>query len=251
MIPIFRSHFSYGKSILNIDSKDYYKINKSSPENIFSICVHHGLTDLYLADSSMGGFVQAYKISQKLGIKLHFGYQLICCDDVNDKSESSLRSESKVIVWLKNGSAYSDLCSFYTESNVRNFYYVARCDYRSLTQLSPDNFLITVPFYNSFIHKNLLLNGKCVPDWNGRSVGMHIENHSLPFDGILKSGVEKYLANAIHFRVDSHSVFYYKRDDILPYQARRCIHERTTLNEPRLDHFGSDEFGFDSFLEKI
>lgn len=245
MIPIFKSHHSYGRSILTIE--DESDIVPGSPVSIIAICKKHNIKDLYLNESSMSGFMQVNKHCTKNNINLRFGYELICCRDIYDKTEESLKTESKVVVWLKDGGGYADLCKFYTHSNTDGYYNYARCDYQSLAALNRDYFSISIPFYDSFIHKNILESGKCVPEFGDMELTFHIENHNLPFDFIIKDALLKYIEKSNHKTVDSHRIYYYSDLDADAYQVFRCINNRSRLSKPDLEHFCSREFSFESF----
>jgi DNA polymerase III alpha subunit len=245
MIPIFKSHHSYGRSILTIE--DEPDIISGKPVSIIAICKKHGIKDLYLAESSMSGFAQVNKHCIKNDLNLRFGYELICCRDNSDKTDESPRTESKVIVWLKDGGGYADLCKFYTQSNTDGFHNYARCDYKSLSSLNRDYFSVSIPFYDSFIHKNILGDGKCVPEFGDMELTFHIENHNLPFDFIIKDAVLKYIEGSGHKTIDSHKILYYNNSDAEAYQIFRCISNRSKLSKPDLEHFCSREFSFESF----
>ena len=249
MIPIFKSHYSYGRSILTIE--DEKEIKDGQPVSIVAICATHNLKEVYLAETSMGGFYKSHKVFAKNNINLRFGYQVVCCRDIYDKTEESKLTESKVIVWLRDGGGYADLCRFYTKCNTDGFYYTGRCDYKMLEDLSPDLLEVSIPFYDSFIHNNILESHRCTPEFGNRQLSFHIEDHNLPFDPIIKNGVLKYIGGSAHKIIDSHSVYYYNNDDINAYQVFRCINNRSKFTKPDLNHFGSDEFSFESYLDKI
>ena len=66
MIPLFKSHYSVGKSILTF-SKDS---EEESADGIFSIAQEYGLDKIFLVEDSLIGFLEAYNISKSLGIQL-------------------------------------------------------------------------------------------------------------------------------------------------------------------------------------
>ena len=87
MLPLFKSHFSIGKSILTLDDPSKQKEGKS--DSIFSIAKDNNLKELVLVEDSLTGFMQAKKISDSMGIKLIFGLRLDMCENatINPKEE--------------------------------------------------------------------------------------------------------------------------------------------------------------------
>ena len=56
MVPIFKSTFSIGKSILTLDDTE----KDGGPDSILSICEEHKIKNLILVEDSMTGFVTAH-----------------------------------------------------------------------------------------------------------------------------------------------------------------------------------------------
>ena len=75
IIPLFKSHYSVGKSILTLEKAT--EITDSSPISIFSIAKKHGLKEITLVEDSISGFIQAYSYAKDMGIKLIFGLQIL------------------------------------------------------------------------------------------------------------------------------------------------------------------------------
>ena len=96
VIPLFKSHYSVGKSILTLEKAA--EITDSSPISIFSIAKTHNLKEITLVEDSISGFIQAYSYAKDMGIKLIFGLRVTIIEDITDKSEASLKKESKIII---------------------------------------------------------------------------------------------------------------------------------------------------------
>lgn len=244
------SHYSIGKSILLCDNAK--KLDHSKPVSIFSLAKEYKLSEVYLADSTFIGFIEAYKASQDCKIPLRFGIKLVVCADSTKKDEESLDTEHKIIVWLKNSNAYKDAIKIYSKACSKdNFYYVPRIDLKTLNSMWTSNLqLMTCP-YDNFIHNNIFKNKKCFPEWDNIVPILSFADMELPFDSYLIKNIKNY-AQSNKFEIQEvHPIYYSNRNDILAYQVFRTSHERTTINKPNLDHFSSAEFCFESYLEKI
>ena len=74
MIPLFKSHYSIGKSVLTL--KDPSKTQDDGPDSIFKIALANNLDKIVLVEDSLIGFFEAYKMAQSLNIDLIFGLRL-------------------------------------------------------------------------------------------------------------------------------------------------------------------------------
>ena len=61
MIPVFKSTYSIGKSILTLDDSD----KEGGPDSIFTICEENDIKLLVLVEDSMTGFVTAHNKCKK------------------------------------------------------------------------------------------------------------------------------------------------------------------------------------------
>ena len=245
IIPLFKSHYSVGKSILTLEKAT--EITDSSPISIFSIAKKHGLKEITLVEDSISGFIQAYSYAKDMGIKLIFGLRVTITEDISDKSEASLKKESKIIIFPKNNAGYKKLIKLSTIASSTGFYYVPRLDYTTLKDNFDDNLMIAIPFYDSFLFNNSLYGHLCVPDLSFFKHVFFVEEKSLPFDHIILDKVNLYAKNKYEIQ-KTQIVFYYEREDFLAYLTFRCINNRTNLNKPNLEHMSSDTFCFESYL---
>ena len=69
IIPIFKSHYSLGRSILTLNAPKEVEENESS-DSVFDICEDAGIKEMYLVDDNMAGFLEAYTNAESLKIKL-------------------------------------------------------------------------------------------------------------------------------------------------------------------------------------
>lgn len=247
-IPLFKSHYSLGKSILTLAKSG--SSEPDEPSSIIDIAKKLNLSSVCLVDDSISGFLEAYKSCEDAKIELRFGLRLTVCDDISNKTADSKDKEHKIIVFIRNAEGYKNLIKISTTASTTGFYYYPRIDCKTLKELwNDDNLILAIPFYDSYVFKNNLTYSICVPDFSFCNPIYFIEDNNLPFDEILKSKVEEIVANK-QVAIKTQSVYYENKEDFLAYLTFRCISERTTLNKPNLDHCSSNEFCAESFKEK-
>ena len=95
----------------------------------------------------------------------------------------------------------------------------------------------------------------CIVNFSFTSPTFFIESNGLPFDSIVKDKILSYCEGADYKTQDVKSIFYKDRQDIEAFQTYKCICSRKfgkrSLSKPNLDHFGSDEFCFESWKEQV
>jgi len=250
---LFSSHYSLGNSILTLEDesdKEGNEIIDKGPVSIISIARRHKLGHVNLVDDSCSGFIQFYEGCKKYKILPRFGYKVCVCEDINDKSEESLDTESNAIVWVLNSDGYADLVKISTEAATNGFYYNARTDWKTLKRQWSKNLGLSMPFYSSFLARNTTkYKSRCIPDFSFTEPIFHLEGHDLPFDPILRAAAVKFASDNSYKTVESHTCYYYKRADVLKYQIFRCINKRTKTEKPNLEHFASDKFSLEEMLK--
>ena len=249
VLPLFKSHYSLGRSILTLEPPD--SSIDDGPDSIVDICEKNNLESMILVDDAMTGYLQAYKNAKNCKLKLIFGLRISICSDLTEKNESEISKTHKVIVFVKNKRGYNKLIKLSTEAAIEGFYYTPRTDYNSLKKIWDDKDLsLCIPFYDSFIYKNLLTTSACVPDFDFTNPTFIIEENDLPFDEILKEKTLEYSSKNSHNHILGQSIFYKNKKDFKAYLTFRCINNRSSLDKPELSHMCSDEFCFESWKEK-
>jgi|TARA_Y100001938_G_scaffold150683_1_gene242796 DNA polymerase-3 subunit alpha len=239
-IPLFKSHYSLGKSILTLNKRSSEP--STGPDSIIDICVDNKLKELYLVDDNMSGFLEAYENCRENKIKFIFGLRINVCPDLNQKDDESIQETSKLILFAKNREGYKKLIKLYTKASIEGFYYTPRLDYSSIKELySAEDILVAVPFYDSFVHENTLNCKSCVPDLSFCSPVFMIEENDLPFNYLIENAVKKY-AKSEDDLLKVKSVFYKNKEDFKSYLSFRCINSRSSLDKPNLEHMSSNEF---------
>ena len=245
ILPIFKSHFSIGRSILTLEPSEEIKENK--PVSIFSIAKKFDLKKVFLADSSFCGFITFYKTCLKENIEGYFGIELVVYD--GEKNEESRKTESKVIIWLKNSDAYCDSIRIFSEAATNQFYYYPRILWSTLQKMWTDNLSLMVTGYSSFLARNLLEDYICNPNFGNTKPILTHSNCGLPFDNLIENTVKKYAESNKLEVMQTAPVYYFRDSDSKSYQIFRCISNRSKFSKPQLNHFSSNSFSWESYCK--
>lgn len=246
IIPIFKSCFSIGKSLLTIDSNS----DESGADSIINICLENNLQHLILVEDSMTGFIKANEACKKHGIQLIFGFRFSCC---NSASEENSKSDHKLIAFAKNDDGCKTLNRIASSVLSHDKQHI---DFSILNKLWDSNCKLYIPFYDSFIYNNFTSLSNCIPDFSKIKPTFFLEENGLPLDKYIRQAVLDYTQNGTKFEIsESQSIYYKNKSDSLAFQTYKIICNRSfgqsaTLSRPNLDHFGSDQFCFENYLEK-
>jgi len=245
MIPLFKSHYSLGRSILTLEDKgeaDEY------PDSIIQIAKENKLKEISIVEDNMSSFLEAYTNTKNNNIKLNYGLRVSITESMSDKSDDSRQKTSKVIIFFKNKNGHQLLTKLFSIAAKTGFYYEPRLDYETLSKNWSDDLILAIPFYDSFIFNNTLRNFICIPQFNFTKPIIFIEDNDLPFDLIIKNKMQKYAQENSLEIYKVKSIYYNKRKDFKTYLTFRCINNRSILNKPELEHMSSNEFSFESYL---
>ena len=250
MLPLFKSHFSIGKSILTLDDPITHKEGKS--DSVFSIVQENNLKEVILVEDSLTGFLQAKKQSDKLGLKLIFGLRITMKEDASVNPKEEQQASHKIVIFAKNAEGCILLNKIYSEAHTEHFNSV---DLKLLKKYWKDkHLLLSIPFYDSFIFNNITKFSNCTPSFSFCKPTLFIEDNALPFDDLVAKKVEEYASkNKLKTQLVK-SIYYKNKTDVKALQTYKCLTGRSfgnkTLSKPNLDHFGSNEFCFESWKEK-
>lgn len=247
VVPLFKSHYSIGRSILTLEDEEK---EENQPDSIIDIAKDNNLKEIYLVEDNMTSFLQAYTNTKKYNINLRYGLRITLTDDMKDKTEESRQKNCKFVIFFKNQEGYKNLINIFTTAAKDGFYYEPRIDYKTLASLwNEDNLLLVIPFYDSFIFNNTLKGSVCVPSIEFTKAILFIENNGLPFDFIVKNKVLNFAKTNSLETLDTKSIYYKDGKDFKSYLTFRCINNRSTLNKPELQHMTSNRFSFESLLK--
>tara|TARA_Y100000310_G_scaffold343375_1_gene450707 strand:+ start:12153 stop:12923 length:771 start_codon:yes stop_codon:yes gene_type:complete len=251
VLPLFKSHYSIGRSILTLENSASDVEPTVSTDSVMDICSENDISNIFLVEDNMNGFLEAYQSSKDINSVLTFGLRLSILDDCEDKSAESLQRTCKYIIFAKNDNGYRRLIRIYTHASKTGFYYYPRIDFSSLRSFwSNDDLSLCVPFYDSFIFRNSLEYTSCVPELDFVEPVFFTENNGLPFDSLISDRVHSFCKDKFPIQKVK-SIYYRNREDFKAYLTFRCINNRTTLDKPNFDHMCSNEFCFESWKEQV
>jgi len=256
VVPLFKSHYSIGRSILNLDKESS---KNGGADSIIDICKENKVKSFFLVEDGMSGFLEGYINAQEAGLKMVFGLRLSLCPDMDQKEAETLDKTCKYVIICKNTNGYKRLIKISSEAQTRGSVYnsnlrsyIPRADFKLLSSLWDDEDLqLAVPFYDSFLHENYLQDKWCPdppPEFN---LDFFVENNNLPFDYLILQRLKEYVSNRKNCKtINTQSIYYKDKKDFKAYITFRAIDKRTTLGKPNLEHMGSDEFSFESWKKK-
>ena len=248
MLPLFKSHFSIGKSILTLD--DPKKVTEGGSDSVFKIAKDNGLKQIILVEDSLIGFFEAYKRSKEMGIQLIFGLRLSMRNSALPEDEGS---QHKVIIFAKDDIGCKLLNKIYSKAFCANSGFLS---YSELKELWNENSLkLAIPFYDSFIYINNLSFGNAVPDLSFTKATLFYEQNDLALDYILEEKVREFSTNNDLPMAKVRSIYYNKKLDVKAFMAYKIICNRSfgkdrSLEKPELPHFCSDKFSFEAWKEE-
>ena len=240
MIPLFKTDYSIGKSILTTKPPEKYK--EGGVDSIFKIAQDYKFKNIVVLEDSMIGFLEIHRECKNLGIGLKFGLRI--------KTEHG----DKIAIFAKNGEGCKLLNKIYSFANTKN---EGKVTYEFLKQIWDEKKLkLAIPFYDSFLFHNLMYFENCIPDFSFTKPTLFLEENGLIFDEFLKEEVLNYAKTSELETQNTKSIFYKNRDDFDAYVTYRCICNRApgkakTLNAPNLDYMASREFCWESYLDGI
>lgn len=245
MTPVFRSTFSYGKSILTLDSHS----KESGSDSLIEICKENGIKDVVLVEDNLTSFMKAFKACEANDLDLYYGLRLTFC---NDMSEETGESDHKNIIFARDDRGCKLLNKIYSKAFTEGN---GKIDYKSFKEFwDKDALSFVVPFYDSFIHENNFKLKRCLPDIKDFNPVFWQEYSELPFDHLLLKKVKDYTEGKYKL-AKVKSILYKDRKDVEALQTYKILSNRSfskssSLSSPNLDHFGSDQFCFESYLQQ-
>lgn len=254
VIPLFKSHFSLGKSILTLE-KATGDVN-NYPVSIFDLLLQNKLNTLVLVEDNVSSLLQASKHAAEHNVRLIFGLRLDMSENAEQKDEAILTRRAKYIVFAKNSQGYKALIKIWSFASQNGFYYSPSIDFKTLKSLWTSELVLAVPFYDSFLHLNTLCSYTHVPELEAFSpVTFFIEENEMPFDEIIYQKVKQYCSTNNYGFLPAQSIYYKSEKDFLAYVAFKCLHNRgtsqkSTLEAPELDHMSSSCFNFDRWMKR-
>ncbi len=245
MLPLFKSDFSIGRSILTTDlpsGKSPIKDRRS----IFHLAKLAELQEIHLVEDSISGFHSTFKNAQKAGVELRYGLRL---DSVHDLTDTP----SRLVYFARNDEGFKALRSIHNQF----WLYKQRAVFPSIQKFL-SNILIAVPFYDSFVAKNQLHFGiSHFPDLKNHEHVYFQEDNDHPFDSLISEKIPAAILGSKNGSnsVSVKSVFYPKRSHFAAYQFVRSGSnkqggKKPTFYHPMTEHQCSAEYSFEAWWEQ-
>lgn len=220
MVPLFKSHFSIGKSILTID-----KINELSKDLEETVLVEDSLSSLR-------------KAKAKIEKPLRFGLRINC------KHEGD---PSKVILFAKNDEGMREIKKISTKAYCEN---EGVADFEDLKS---SNIKVAIPFYDGFPHKIIHYFGNYyLPFEQLDGIVFFEEENGHPFDYQIKRSILKYCEKPEKAK----SIFYEKKSDFPAFQCykancnKKMGRKAPTFDRPEIEGCSSDRFCWEDFINE-
>ena len=244
MIPLFKSHFSVGKSILTLAEPEKQK--EDGPDSIISIALENGLKEVFLVEDSFTGFLSAFKACKANKLSLKFGIRIT----VSNSYDPLDNSKHKVVLFALNDEGFKQVNRIYTFTNAVKDGFISSED---LSNLITKDVHLVIPFYDSYIWNNNYTFSHCIPDFIDKHDHTYfVENNKLPFDKHISDFVSCYAKKGNI--VETKSIYYKNRSDYdawVTYKiaCNRRMGKFQTLSAPELNGCASREFCIQSWKE--
>lgn len=243
ILPLFKSHYSMpGKSILTLEDES----ETDGPDSIFQICNENEIDDLYLVEDSMSGFLAAYEGAAKNKLNLRFGLRISCVEDLSNEDKNFHR----IILFAKNSEGCHKLIKIFSDAATKFGKAYPSVDCKYLKQEWSKDLQLAIPYYDSYLYKNLLTLNTFIPDFSFSEPVYLKESNGLPFEFIIDDGLKNLGCETLAAK----SIYYKDRTDFEAWQTFKLITNRKgygnpSLMGPNMDHCCSDEFSFESWNE--
>jgi len=227
MTPIFKTHYSVGESIL-------------TPEAIVEIATDKKIDQIVLVENSFCGFRYCNKLFNEEGLSFCFGLSVkvsqLDDDDAGDLIFFAL--DNKGVKILKD--IYS--ATYLSDSSIFNLNEFKK---EWLKHVS-----VAVPFYSSFVAKNIFNFGLSHLDLSEYDPTYFVEDNNHPFDFQISS-----VLDSLKVRTEkTKTILYNKKEDFEAFQMYKSVCKRSfgkppTFGNPNLNHCCSNEFCYESYEE--
>lgn len=249
MIPLFKTTNSVGKSIIQYGADK--EPTNDGPPYLEYLCKKYDIKECYIVEDSISSIIGIHQALSKFNIQMNFGLQL---NFVNDISLDNSSLHKNII--FATGDSYESLIKLSTLANVKyNCSNIPRIDYNILHDNLHEDFVVAIPFYDSFIANNLLTFQNCVVDYRSIKPLVFLEDNGLPFDSLIRESAENFAKEFNLKTFETKTVLYENKRDFLAWQTRKLMERKSfgtgnTLSKPNLDHCGSNEFCLESINNK-
>lgn len=196
-------------------------------------------------------------------IQLVFGLKMTVVPDMNDKSPASETNESSVIVFMKDAAlptgispSYLDLIKINNLAWTKGKHKVGRIDWKTLKEMWTPNLVLALPFFSSFIARNLLTFATIVPDLSTIPWVFKEVESQIPFAPLIEQAIDQFAASS-EVRVQEVKTVYYRDSaafkDYTIFRASRTRSKGKsgTFSAPGVDNLSSDQFSFEAWRKLV
>lgn len=246
IIPVFYDHSSQ-KSILTWWSKKDW--SETGPVSILQLAQEANLKQIFFVSKNFHTFNEARLACEANNLQLSFGLELWATDIV-EKSEKSSHNESKIIIWLKNSDSYRDAIQIYSKihTDINNKYYHYRSSWSQIKSMWTDNLALSLPMFDSYIHRNLLHYGaSIIPDLPCDPIIQREVNSGIPFEKLINLALDKHNPNKLFQEIKTKTIMYKNYKDSAAYVNYRAINNKADFGNPQIDFLCSDKFCFEDY----
>jgi len=230
VIPLFKSTFSIGRSLLRV-------------EDLIDIAQSGDVKKMILVEDNFYGFRIVNKAFLHAEIPMVYGVKVpVVQSSITEKT-------SKLIFFPKNNKGVHVVRKLYTKC----FTSVGEClNLSDLGEGELDDVSIGVPFYDSYVFNNIFHFGMCDLFLDKYDHFYIEESNNHPFDFQISAALKKLKVKTEKCK----SIYYRNKDDFEAFQMYKAVCNRKqgrvpTFSNPRLNDFASNEFCYESYLENV
>ena len=152
-IPLFKTHYSIGKSILTLQSPAM--VDKDGADSVIDMALDSGLKQVVLVEDSMHGFLEAKRRCEENDLHLIFGIRINLCQQY--EVEKNKVPSHKIVIFAQNDDGVKRLYKIYSKVFCDNDGKITEPDLKKFWIKS--DLLLAIPFYDSFVYQNNLKYG--------------------------------------------------------------------------------------------
>lgn len=251
ILGLWTSFYSIGSSILTLEEAG--KTKDGGPDSICDIAKANGLKQITLVEDRIDGFLEAYRHLSKIGVQLVYGLRLTVVPDMSLRTDDSHRQESRVIIFIRNSQGYSDILKLWNRCWVDGYYAppresgYGRIDWHTLAQYWTPNLILALPYFSSFLAKNLLTFSSIVPKFPvpvSDILLMKEVDSGIPFSNIIDEAVLRFATDSGARVQCVKSIYYKNKESFDAYVTYRAIVNGGRFSRPEIPNLCSDRFCF-------
>lgn len=250
VIPLFKSHYSFGKSILTFENK-----GENPNRSIIDLCIDNNINEVPLVEDTLHGIKSCYKTCKENDLLLRFGWRVSCVDDLNESPEEA--NSHKIIIFIKNRQGWFDFIPIFNRANNQyKFRKEPRVSLSFLKEKWTKNLDLVIPFYDNFLFYNLTQDYNFVLNFDFCDPKFCIENNKHIYDDFLSENIIRFCNDNNYEFFNTKSIYYNKMKDYKAWQILKLLTNRrygrvSSIDVPNMDMCCSPYFCFESYLKCV